>query len=228
MRWLLPSTVHTVWSLPQPSSSARRSDTSALWSRPRWCRTSPSTPWFGAEAGLEHHGPPDRGRGLVPTFARPSSSDRGCATAATRAARPRRARAGSSLRPKQPTRTPQHVRVVVVEAECRGDGRTDGRSRGLEEVDRRVERAAVGEDRAEELGRVLVVRARRRGPRARSVRPRRGRPGAAGVRAVARSRSTGTPAVPTLPLRLLFAFNARPSHPVCRVPNRPTSPFCEG
>ena len=119
MRWLLPSTVHTAWSSAQPSSMRARSETSALCSRPRWWSTSPSTPWFGPKLGLRAS-PRAASRPRPRRSARgPSASGRGCATAATRVARPRRACAASLPRARSRPRAAQHVGVVVVEAERR-------------------------------------------------------------------------------------------------------------
>ena len=96
---------------------ARRSETSALCRRPRWCSTSPSTPWFGPKLGLEHHRPPHRRSGLVVAL----EILQRLAEVVPRlplARRDRDERAQDLLGRTQPAGAPQHVGVVVVEAEA--------------------------------------------------------------------------------------------------------------
>ncbi len=156
-RWLLPRNVHTVWSLVQPSSIARRSETSALCSRPRWCNSSPRTPWFGPKSGSSI---------TARRIAAAASSQRskslsvcarlchGCHSRGTTATSAR----SESLGCAQAAGAAQHVGVVVVEAEAGGRRRSDTRLGLFEEIDGRVEVVTLGEDRTEQLRGAFVAR----------------------------------------------------------------------
>ena len=58
----------------------------------------------------------------------------------------------------------QRVRVVVVEAERGGARRSEPGRRGLEQIDRELDLAAIGEDRSEDLGGAAARTRRSAGP----------------------------------------------------------------